>query len=183
MGPPAFLPIRKKGVLRIFIALKNPSPWPASNPQPLGPVASTLTTTPPRQPFDQVHNLAWWTTLYNECLFFWVETPCVLVGRYQRFRETYFIHLQISLYHGVVLRLLIKALCLDSNSRTLVTRAWRWPSFNQADSNKLHKSAWLCMRYPYHGPILLQTVCHLNSRQRGQLGQVNESPSEISYAR
>jgi hypothetical protein len=35
MGPPAFLPIRKKGVLRIFIALKNPSPWPASNPQPL----------------------------------------------------------------------------------------------------------------------------------------------------
>jgi hypothetical protein len=31
------------------IALKNPSPWPGSNPQPLGPVASTLTTTPPRR--------------------------------------------------------------------------------------------------------------------------------------
>jgi hypothetical protein len=32
-----------------FYPLKNPSPWPGSNPQPLGPVASTLTTTPPRQ--------------------------------------------------------------------------------------------------------------------------------------
>jgi hypothetical protein len=37
----------KEGVLRIFIALKNPSPWPGSNPQLLGPVTSTLTTTPP----------------------------------------------------------------------------------------------------------------------------------------
>jgi hypothetical protein len=36
-------------VLRIFIALKTPSPWPGSSPQPLGPVASTLTTTPPRR--------------------------------------------------------------------------------------------------------------------------------------
>jgi hypothetical protein len=32
-----------------FIALKNPSPWPGSNSQPLGPVASTLTNTPPRR--------------------------------------------------------------------------------------------------------------------------------------
>jgi hypothetical protein len=37
-------------VLRIFIALKNPSPWPGSNPRPLGPVASTLTITPLRRP-------------------------------------------------------------------------------------------------------------------------------------
>jgi hypothetical protein len=36
-------------VLRIFIALKNPSPWPGSNSRPLGPVARTLTTTPPRR--------------------------------------------------------------------------------------------------------------------------------------
>jgi hypothetical protein len=36
-------------VLRIFIALKNPLPWPGLNLQPLGPVASTLTTTPPRR--------------------------------------------------------------------------------------------------------------------------------------
>jgi hypothetical protein len=50
MGPPALLPIRKKDVLRIFIALKNPSPWPVSIPQPLGTLANTLTTTPPRRP-------------------------------------------------------------------------------------------------------------------------------------
>jgi hypothetical protein len=37
----------KEGVLQIFIALKDPSPQPGLNPQPLGPVASTLTTTPP----------------------------------------------------------------------------------------------------------------------------------------
>jgi hypothetical protein len=36
----------KEGVLRIFIAVKSPSPWPGSNPRPLGPVASTLTNTP-----------------------------------------------------------------------------------------------------------------------------------------
>jgi hypothetical protein len=39
----------KEDVLRIFIALKNLSPWPGSNPQHLSPVASTLTTTPPRR--------------------------------------------------------------------------------------------------------------------------------------
>jgi hypothetical protein len=37
-GLPALLPIREEGVLRIFIALRNPSPWPGSNPQPLCPV-------------------------------------------------------------------------------------------------------------------------------------------------
>jgi hypothetical protein len=30
-------------------ALKNPSPLPGLNPRPLGPLASTLTTTPPRR--------------------------------------------------------------------------------------------------------------------------------------
>jgi hypothetical protein len=49
MGPPALLPIREEGVLQIFIALKNPSPRPGLNPRPLGPVVSTLTTTPPRR--------------------------------------------------------------------------------------------------------------------------------------
>jgi hypothetical protein len=39
----------KEGALRIFIALKNSSPWPGLKPRPLGPVASTLTTTPPRR--------------------------------------------------------------------------------------------------------------------------------------
>jgi hypothetical protein len=36
-------------VLRIFIALKNLLPWPGSKPELLGPVTSTLTTTPPRR--------------------------------------------------------------------------------------------------------------------------------------
>jgi hypothetical protein len=44
----AVLAIRKEGVLRIFITLKNPLPCLGSSPQHLGPVASTLTTTPPR---------------------------------------------------------------------------------------------------------------------------------------
>jgi hypothetical protein len=49
MGPPALLPVREEGVLRIFIALKNPSLWQGSKPQPLGPVASRLTATPSRR--------------------------------------------------------------------------------------------------------------------------------------
>jgi hypothetical protein len=40
----------KEGVLRIVIVLKNPSPRPGLNSRPLGPLASTLTTTPPRRP-------------------------------------------------------------------------------------------------------------------------------------
>jgi hypothetical protein len=39
----------KQDVLRIFIALKNPSPRPWLNTRPLGPVASTLTAAPPRR--------------------------------------------------------------------------------------------------------------------------------------
>jgi hypothetical protein len=49
----------KEGVLWIFIALKNPSLGQGLNPQPLGPMASTLTTTQLRQLecsyFDAVH--------------------------------------------------------------------------------------------------------------------------------
>jgi hypothetical protein len=48
--PSGFTSYPKESVLRIFIALKNPSPRPVLNPQPLGPVASKLTTTPPRRP-------------------------------------------------------------------------------------------------------------------------------------
>jgi hypothetical protein len=36
-------------VLRIFIAIKNPSPRPGLNLRPFGTVASTLTTAPPRR--------------------------------------------------------------------------------------------------------------------------------------
>jgi hypothetical protein len=39
----------KEVVLRIFIAFKNPSPRPGSNPRPLLLVVSTLTTTPSRR--------------------------------------------------------------------------------------------------------------------------------------
>jgi hypothetical protein len=39
----------EEGVLWIFIALKNPFPWPGSKLRTLGPVASTLTTTSPRR--------------------------------------------------------------------------------------------------------------------------------------
>jgi hypothetical protein len=50
MEPSRFTSHPKEGVLRICIALKNPSPLPGLNPRPLGPVACTLTTTPPRRP-------------------------------------------------------------------------------------------------------------------------------------
>jgi hypothetical protein len=39
----------KEGVLRIFIVCKNTSPRLGLNPRPLGPVASSLTITPPRR--------------------------------------------------------------------------------------------------------------------------------------
>jgi hypothetical protein len=48
-GTSGFTSHPKEGVLRIFIALKNPSPWPGSKPRPSGPLASTLTSTPPRR--------------------------------------------------------------------------------------------------------------------------------------
>jgi hypothetical protein len=55
--PSVFTSHQNGGVLRIFfIALKNPSPWPGLNPRPLGPVASTLTTTPPRRPDSSTGN-------------------------------------------------------------------------------------------------------------------------------
>jgi hypothetical protein len=36
MGPSRFTPHPKEGVLRIFIALKNPSPWPGFEPATFG---------------------------------------------------------------------------------------------------------------------------------------------------
>jgi hypothetical protein len=47
-GTSRFTSHSKEGVLRIFIALKNLSTWRGLNPWNLGPMASTLTTTPPR---------------------------------------------------------------------------------------------------------------------------------------
>jgi hypothetical protein len=37
MGLSRFTPIREEGVLRIFIALKNPSPWPGFEHATFGP--------------------------------------------------------------------------------------------------------------------------------------------------
>jgi hypothetical protein len=48
-GTSGFTSHQKEGVLRIFIALKNSWPRPGLSPRHLGPVASTLTTTPPRR--------------------------------------------------------------------------------------------------------------------------------------
>jgi hypothetical protein len=49
MGPSRFTSHPSGRCAEDFYRLKNPSPWPDSKPQPLGPVASTLTTTPPRR--------------------------------------------------------------------------------------------------------------------------------------
>jgi hypothetical protein len=48
-GTSGFTSHMKERVLWIFITFKNPSPWPGLKPWPLGPVASTLTTTLPRR--------------------------------------------------------------------------------------------------------------------------------------
>jgi hypothetical protein len=48
-GTSGFTSHTKEGVLRIFNALKNPLPRPGLNLRPLGPVANTLTATPPRR--------------------------------------------------------------------------------------------------------------------------------------
>jgi hypothetical protein len=70
----------KEGVLRIFVALKNPSPWLGFNPRTLGPMANTLTITPPRRQVS--------------VMIFWFVMPCGLVGGYQVFVRTYCLHLQ-----------------------------------------------------------------------------------------
>jgi hypothetical protein len=44
----------KEGVMWIFNSLKNPLILPGMKPRPLRPVASALTTTPPRRPLSRV---------------------------------------------------------------------------------------------------------------------------------
>jgi hypothetical protein len=48
-GASSFTTSAKEGMLWIFIIFKNPSPWMGLNQRTLGPIASTLTITPPRQ--------------------------------------------------------------------------------------------------------------------------------------
>jgi hypothetical protein len=50
----------QEGVLRVFIALKNPLSHPGLNPWLLGPVASTLTTTPLRWRWIRSFPLSWY---------------------------------------------------------------------------------------------------------------------------
>jgi hypothetical protein len=71
-----FGPVREEGVLRIFVALKNPSPWPGSNPRRLDPVASILTTTRPRSLECQVvHNShCLRPSLFSNCTNFTLDT-------------------------------------------------------------------------------------------------------------
>jgi hypothetical protein len=49
MGPPPLPPIWRKVCCGFLSPLKNPSPRRGFNPRPLGPVASTLITKPPRR--------------------------------------------------------------------------------------------------------------------------------------
>jgi hypothetical protein len=53
-GTSGFTSHTKEGVLRIFISLQNLLPRPDLNPRPLGPAASTLTTTLPRRSFKEL---------------------------------------------------------------------------------------------------------------------------------
>jgi hypothetical protein len=48
-GADGFTSPPKEGVPRIFISPKNPSSRPGFNPRTLGPMASTLTISPPRR--------------------------------------------------------------------------------------------------------------------------------------
>jgi hypothetical protein len=57
-GTSGFTFHRKEDVLRIFIALKNPSRWPGLNHRPLDLMASTLTTIPPRRQ-TQLRCMTW----------------------------------------------------------------------------------------------------------------------------
>jgi hypothetical protein len=64
-----------------FITLKNSSTWPSSNPQTLGPVASTLATTPPRRlVYPCLPDWAWYMRVacWQTCLHEWVNSEVVL---------------------------------------------------------------------------------------------------------
>jgi hypothetical protein len=64
----------KEVVLQIFIALKNPSSWLGLNPRPIGPVASTIKTTPPEWQWIYL-TLYWhmfnWFILFRLLLYFY----------------------------------------------------------------------------------------------------------------
>jgi hypothetical protein len=76
---PALLSIREEGELRIFIAFKSHHLGRVLNPQSLGTVASTLTTTPPRP----VTNIKW-LILFTEIIAVYsdnhMKPPSILCG-------------------------------------------------------------------------------------------------------
>jgi hypothetical protein len=55
MGPTALLPLRRKWCSGFLSPLKIHRPRSGSNPRTLGPVASTLTTSPPRSTMEYIH--------------------------------------------------------------------------------------------------------------------------------
>jgi hypothetical protein len=73
MGPKALLPLRRKCVLGIFITRKNPPPSVVFEPAteyPVGPVASTVTTRPPR---SRGSRSLWLVTTVSEEGVLWCE--------------------------------------------------------------------------------------------------------------
>jgi hypothetical protein len=73
-GTSSFTSHPKEGVLRIYIAIKNPPPRLGLNPRPSGPMASTLFTTPSRP-------LVWWklVCLHNWHFYFSVYFYCLFL--------------------------------------------------------------------------------------------------------
>jgi hypothetical protein len=77
MGPTALLPLRRKLCYGFLSPLKIHRPRPGFNPQTLGPVASTLITSPPRATFLFVAHLYY---LARNVAFKW-SALCFLCGR------------------------------------------------------------------------------------------------------
>jgi hypothetical protein len=75
-GADGFTSHPKESVLRIFIALKNPSSRSGLNPRPLSPMASTLTTTPPRRP-NQLNPAFFYFCKFHFTLNFPPITTCL----------------------------------------------------------------------------------------------------------
>jgi hypothetical protein len=80
MGPSGFASHPKGRCAAEFIAVKNPLPWSGSNPQSLGPVASTLTTTPRRRLANSKEPIESMGELRNVTLCF---STRILVGNHE----------------------------------------------------------------------------------------------------
>jgi hypothetical protein len=76
-GADGFTSPPKEGVLRIFTAFKNPSTRPGLIPRTLGPVASTITTRPPRTTWTALLSLTLFGT-YTETTRMWAWTAIEL---------------------------------------------------------------------------------------------------------